>query len=203
MSEVLISSAPLHTAVLFLVFNRPNTTKQVFEAIRQARPPKIYVASDGARENIPGETERVEEVRRIVSDVDWPCEIKTLYRHKNLGCKEAIFSAINWFFENEEQGIIIEDDCLPSAEFFPYCEFYLDKYKYDDNIFSISGSRFGLSEKSCFSKYALMWGWATWRDRWKYYSLELEGVDEVCKKNSQIYQQDYIGEKYSKIQMLD
>ena len=112
----------LKTAVLFLVFNRPNTTRQVFEAIRQAKPPRLYVAADGPREGKLGEVECVEEVRTIVTAVDWPCEVKTLFRDKNLGCKEGVSSAITWFFEQEEQGIIIEDDCLPHLDFFSFCE---------------------------------------------------------------------------------
>ena len=92
-------STPLNTAVLFLVFNRPDVTAQVFEAIRQARPPRLYVEADGPRSNRPGETAKCDAVREIISHVDWPCELKTLFRTDNLGCKYAVSSAINWFFE--------------------------------------------------------------------------------------------------------
>ena len=110
----------LKTAVLFLVFNRPDTTRQVFEAIRQAKPPRLYVAADGPREGKLGEVERVKEVRTIATAVDWPCEVKTLFRDKNLGCKKGVSSAITWFFEQEKQGIILEDDCLPHLDFFSF-----------------------------------------------------------------------------------
>jgi GR25 family glycosyltransferase involved in LPS biosynthesis len=105
------------------VFNRLDTTKQVFEAIRQAKPPRLYVAADGAREA----KEKVKAVRDyIISNIDWECEVKTLFREQNFGCKMAVSS---WFFENEEMGIILEDDCLPSQSFFWFCEELLERYE--------------------------------------------------------------------------
>jgi len=162
---------PLNTAVLFLVFNRPDVTAQVFEAIRQAKPPRLYVAADGPRPNRPGEAERCAEVRRIATNVDWPCEVKTLFRESNLGCKRAVSDAITWFFENEPQGIILEDDCLPDPTFFRYCEELLERYRYDQRIGMISGDNFQFGRRRngdsyYFSKYVHIWGWATWRDRW-------------------------------------
>jgi len=161
----------LDTAVLFLVFNRPDVTAQVFEAIRQAKPPRLYVAADGPRANRPGEAERCAEVRRIATNVDWPCEVKTLFREGNLGCKRAVSDAITWFFENEPQGIILEDDCLPDPTFFRYCEELLERYRYDQRIGMISGDNFQFGRRRnddsyYFSKYVHIWGWATWRDRW-------------------------------------
>jgi GR25 family glycosyltransferase involved in LPS biosynthesis len=113
----------LTNAILFLVFNRLDTVKQVFEAIRQAKPPRFYIASDGPRYDRIGEKEKVEQVRKyILNTIDWECEVKTLFREQNFGCGRAVSSAITWFFEQEEQGIILEDDCLPTTSFFPYCE---------------------------------------------------------------------------------
>lgn len=110
---------PLETAVLFLIFRRPDTTKQVFEQIRKARPPRLYVAADGPRENVLGEADRVRQVREyVLNNIDWDCEVKTLFRDKNLGCKYAVSSAITWFFEHEEMGIILEDGAAPSLSFF-------------------------------------------------------------------------------------
>ena len=114
-STKFIPSQSLKTPVLLLVFNRLDVTKQVFESIKQAEPPKLYLAADGARPGIEGEGEKVKAVRDyIVSNTDWKCEVKTLFREENLGCKYAVSGAINWFFENEEQGMILEDDCLPT-----------------------------------------------------------------------------------------
>ena len=125
---------PLQTAVLFLVFNRPDTTAQVFEVIRQARPPRLYIAADGARPNRADEPELIARVREIATAVDWPCEVRTLFREENLGCKHAVSGGITWFFEHEEQGIILEDDCLPSQSFFWFCEELLEKYKDDKRV---------------------------------------------------------------------
>ena len=104
-------------ATLFIIFNRPTTTRKVFEAIRNYKPTKLFVAADGPRKNKSGEKERCEEARKITEQIDWPCEVKRLYRNKNLGCKLAVSSAITWFFSNVEEGIILEDDCLPNSTF--------------------------------------------------------------------------------------
>jgi hypothetical protein len=168
----------LETAVLFIVFNRPNTTRQVFEAIRKAKPPRLYIASDGPRSGNLGEADRVEVVRKISTNVDWPCEVKTLFRDRNMGCKHAVSGAISWFFEFEEQGIILEDDCLPSHSFFWYCEELLGKYKFDEKIYLISGDARGsesanMQEDYGFCKYPLIWGWASWANIWSKYNVNI------------------------------
>jgi hypothetical protein len=175
--------APLQTAVLFLVFNRPETTAQVFEAIRQAKPPRLYVAADGPRIGREGEADRVAKVREIATAVDWPCELKTLFREKNLGCKYAVSDAITWFFEQEEQGIILEDDCLPSQSFFWFCEILLNKYKHDTRLGMISGTKSCNAEfegKSyySFSRLVQIWGWATWRRAWQGYDVDIKNWKE-------------------------
>src|ERR1700722_3145211 len=108
----------MRSPVLFLVFNRPEPTAEVFAAIRAARPPRLYVAADGARPNRSGEAQRAEETRRVATAVDWPCEVKTLFRDRNLGCKQAVSQALDWFFECEPEGIVLEDDCVPDPSFF-------------------------------------------------------------------------------------
>ena len=171
----------LNTAVLFLVFNRLDTTMKVFEAIRQAKPPRLYVAADGARTNKEGEADKAQAVRDyIMQNIDWECEVKTLFREENLGCKYAVSGAITWFFENEEQGIILEDDCLPSQSFFWFCEELLNKYKDDLRVWHISGNNFDYKDNSCnendilFSMWSQVWGWATWKSRWNCYDVEFE-----------------------------
>ncbi|HEY1195884.1 nucleotide-diphospho-sugar transferase, partial [Flavobacterium sp.] len=180
----------LNTAVLFLVFNRLDTTREVFEAIREAKPPKLYVAADGERNS--EEAIKVQNVRNyITSNIDWDCEIKLLFRNKNLGCKVAISEAITWFFENEEMGIILEDDCKPSQSFFWFCENLLLKYKNDMRIWHIGGTstlnkEILLNDESYyFSKYNHIWGWASWADRWKAYDVKVSLFQEF-KKNDYI-----------------
>jgi hypothetical protein len=155
------------TPVLFLVFNRPDETEKVFEVIRSIAPKRLYIAADGPRYDRKGEPELCKRVREIVTDIDWECEVKTLFREKNLGCKYAVSEAINWFFLQEERGVILEDDCIPDLTFFPYCEQLLEKYKDDEQIISISGTNLGYEFRSQysygFSRFMNMWGWATWR----------------------------------------
>lgn len=169
-------------AVLFLVFNRPDTTVKVFEAIRAARPSRLYVAADGPRQSRPAEAAVVEKVRQIATQVDWPCEVTTLFRENNLGCKKAVSSAIDWFFEHEQEGIILEDDCLPHADFFPYCAQLLERYRDDDRVGFIAGTAFcdlrasGLTwadEDYVYARYPSVWGWASWRRAWKDYDVSL------------------------------
>lgn len=175
----------LKTPVLFLVFNRLDTTKRVFEEIRKAKPTKLFVAADGPRND--EEKRKTESVRKyILNNIDWKCEVKTLFREKNLGCKYAVSGAIDWFFENVEQGIILEDDCLPSQSFFRFCQEMLEKYKNDERIMSISGfnplGKFDIKKSYLFSKYFFCWGWATWRRGWEKMDLELQHYKNASKK---------------------
>lgn len=176
-SEVLFPAEPLKTAVLFLVFNRPDTTRKVFEAIRNAKPPRLYVAADGPRVSRAGEVERVQLVREIATNVDWPCEVKTLFRNENLGCKYAVSSAIDWFFDHEEQGVILEDDCLPSIEFFRFSEDMLVRYKAETRVMMVTGTNYlsgEIEQPYFFSEHFTIWGWATWRRAWALYDVEMK-----------------------------
>ncbi len=187
MTSSIAPPVPLQTAVLFLVFNRPDTTAQVFEAIRQAKPPRLYVAADGPREAKDGEAERVARVREIATAVDWPCEVKTLFREKNLGCGYAVKTAIDWFFSNEDMGIILEDDTLPSQSFFWFCQEMLRKFESNQSIMCVTGTNItqGLffSGGYFFSRYALMWGWASWRRAWSHYDFALEDWQALKRRN--------------------
>lgn len=177
-SNGLTPPTPLNTAVLFLVFNRPSTTRLVFDAIRQAMPPRLYISADGPRSSKAAEAQRCAEVRRIALAVDWPCEVKTLFRHENLGCKRAVSGGITWFFEQEERGIILEDDCLPHSDFFRFCEEMLERHADDERISVITGNNFQDGQKRggasyYFSKYNHCWGWASWRRAWQHYQGDL------------------------------
>ncbi len=163
------------TPVLFLIFNRPDTTQLVFESIRSVKPKYLYVAADGPRLNKDGENELCEYVRNIVlENIDWDCEVKTLFRDTNLGCGLAVSEAITWFFDNVEDGIILEDDCLPDISFFYFCSKLLDFYRFDDNVAMISGFNTFYSDDSYyFHTLASIWGWATWRRSWVFYNYKL------------------------------
>ena len=170
--------------ILFIIFNRPDVTKRIFEAIRIAMPKRLYIAGDGARASKAGEAKLVMETRKIAEQIDWECEVKTLFQEKNLGCGKGVSTAINWFFENEEMGIILEDDCLPNQSFFRFCGELLEKYKDNDSIGIISGDNFQRGKKwgknsYYFSDVINMWGWATWANRWKDFKLDVNELDET------------------------
>lgn len=160
------------TPILYIIFNRIDTVQQTFPVIKKQKPKHLYVAADGPRIEKSGEAEKCNQVRNwVLSQIDWDCEVKTLFREDNLGCGKGPASAISWFFENVEQGIILEDDCLPADSFFPFCETLLEKYKDDERIGMISG-RNNLTEIKTNFSFAFttgggIWGWATWRNRWK------------------------------------
>lgn len=167
--------------VLLLTFNRLNTTQQVFKQVAQYRPSKLYLASDGPRTHVQGEKDKVDQIRHFLTEnIDWECEVKTLFRPANLGCKIAVSEAISWFFEQEEYGIILEDDCLPHLSFFAFCATMLVTYRDDTRIMQVSGSNFigpytpDPQYRYFFSKYGGIWGWASWRRAWKHFELSPE-----------------------------
>lgn len=168
-----------NTPILFLVFNRPDSTKQVFDQIKKIQPKYLFVAADGARVGNIEEKEKCRQTREIIlSGIDWNCEVKTLFRDKNLGCGVAVSDAITWFFEQVEEGIILEDDCLPDLTFFDYCETLLEKYRFNNSIFMISGNNFWLGKYSIktsysFSRYCNIWGWATWKRSWQLFDYHM------------------------------
>ena len=179
----------LKTSVLFIVFNRFETTKQVFMSIKKARPPKLYIASDGPRDLVEGEIEKVNYIRNFInSNIDWDCEVKTLYRDQNLGCKLAVSGAIDWLFENEDMGIILEDDCLPTNSFFQFMEESLERYQKTLSVLMVSGYN-GFNFKIPFSndifksKFCSVWGWGTWRDRWLMYDLNIKSWNKYYNQN--------------------
>ncbi len=178
---------PLQTAVLLLAFNRPDVTSRVFEVIMSVKPPRLYVAADGPRANRPDEFAKCSEVRAIVSKVDWPCEVKTLFQIENLGCKLAVSSAITWFFKQEEEGIVLEDDCLPSLSFFWFCQELLERYRHDTRIWQICGfnpvaAGNSQGEDYYFTKNGPVWGWASWRRAWSVYDVSMSCWPDVRRK---------------------
>lgn len=179
--------SPLKVPVLLLIFNRPDTTRLVFEAIKQAKPEKLYIAGDGPRLNVTGETENCRRTRKIADSVTWDCEIKTLFQAKNLGCKHGVSSGIDWFFKCEEMGIVLEDDTVPSQSFFWFCQELLEKYKNDQRIMHINGTNFFWNKiqhsnaSYFFSQYGNIWGWASWRRAWKLYDVNTKDWDYLKK----------------------
>jgi len=160
------------TPVAFIIFNRPDSTQRVFDLIAKVRPSKLLVVADGPRHNRKGEAEKCALTRSIIDGVNWECEVITNYSDKNLGCKRRVSSGIDWVFEQVEEAIILEDDCLPDPSFFPFCQELLERYRQDQRIGMITGDNFQFGQRRnddsyYFSKYVHIWGWASWRDRWQ------------------------------------
>jgi hypothetical protein len=174
----------LTTPVAFLIFNRPDTTARVFEAIRQAKPPKLLVVADGPRPDRPDDVEKCKAARAIIDKVDWDCAVLTNYSDLNLGCKNRVSSGLDWVFSLVEEVIILEDDCLPHPSFFRFCQDLLDYYRDDERIMAISGDNFQLGRKRTeysyyFSRYNHIWGWASWRRAWQYYDVKMRLWQEI------------------------
>ena len=166
------------TPVLFLIFNRPDKTRQVFDEIKKARPQRLFVAADGPRASVAGEAEKCQATRDVIRQVNWECEVMTLYRDQNLGCGKAVSSAVDWFFEQVEEGVILEDDCLPDQSFFYFCQEMLKRYRDDTRVMHIGGSNFQRGEQVgdgdyYFSRLPHVWGWATWRRAWQRYDVTI------------------------------
>ncbi|HNP33568.1 MAG TPA: nucleotide-diphospho-sugar transferase [Flavobacterium sp.] len=155
------------TPILFLVFNRPEETSLSLEAIRKIKPKYLYIAADGPRPENRNDEVNCKKVRDIIlQGIDWDCEVKTLFREENLGCGTAVQGALDWFFNQVEMGIIVEDDIVPAPAFFDYCTILLDKYKDDSRIFTINGNNLTYENPKYdygLTGYFNMWGWATWR----------------------------------------
>lgn len=174
-----MSEFKLTVPVIFCVFKRLDTAQKVFETLRRARPPKLYIVSDGARDYVDGEKEKVEAVRDYIEkSIDWDCEVFKDYAAVNMGCGRRISSGISRVFETEEEAIILEDDCVPDDTFFRYCQEMLEHYRNDNRILMIGGTnpiaQMYLTEHDyLFSHVPFMWGWATWRRAWKLYDYNI------------------------------
>lgn len=192
--------------ILFLIFNRPETTFRVFNEIKAAKPSRLYIAADGPRPERPEEAILCQQTIDIVSKIDWQCKVEKLIRTSNLGCKQAVSSAIDWFFENEEEGIILEDDCLPAKSFFYYCDTLLEKFRYDSRIRHITGCNLQNGNtwgnaSTYFGNQTHVWGWASWKRVWADYDKDLKRYDEdeIAEKMSNIFTDAFLIEEWVSI----
>jgi hypothetical protein len=170
---------PANTPLLLIAWRRPYTLRQVIDAIRPVAPTRLFVACDGPNPERPGEAEKVAATRQVIEqEIDWPCQIERLYSDVNQGCRLGVSRAITWFFEQVEEGIILEDDCVPHPDFFPYCASLLERYRHDTRVWCISGNNFQNGQwrgdgSYYFSRYNHCWGWASWRRCWQHYDADL------------------------------
>ena len=190
----------LATPVLLIVFNRPSIAQKSFEQIRKVKPKQLFIAADGPRPNKPSDVESCAATREIINQIDWPCDLKTLFRDYNRGCGRGPAEAITWFFEHVEEGIVLEDDCLPTEGFFSFCAELLEHYRTDESIALISGTNpikrwKSTSQSYIYSAIGSTWGWASWRRAWKNFDYSAaawkteEGKERVTRtlKSNAIY----------------
>ena len=174
-------------AIAFFTFNRIEPVKRVFEVIREAKPNRLYLISDGPRAHKEGEDKKVAAVRSYIeSNIDWDCQVFKNYSSENLSCGKRLSSGISWVFESEERAIFLEDDILPDVSFFRYCEEMLEHHKNDDNIFLISGNNpidnlYDIKEDYTYTKIPFIWGWATWKHSWEKFQFDITDWPEVKK----------------------
>ncbi|HEY0791767.1 MAG TPA: hypothetical protein VGD78_11955 [Chthoniobacterales bacterium] len=176
------------------MFNRPDVTAEVMEALRQVRPRHLFVAADGPRPGAADDPELCRRTREIAAHPDWKCEVSTLFQNDNLGCGRGASTALSWFFDQVEAGILLEDDCCPSRSFFDFSAYFLEKYRDEERVGSIGGNFFlpptvRMEQPYYFSKYLQCWGWATWRRTWQHYRYDLSFLpqdewDRICRENA-------------------
>lgn len=174
--------------VLMILYNRPDHAWRVFDKIKELRPKSLFIAVDGAKPERTGDAQAVTMCQKLVDAIDWPCQVKTLFREVNLGCKIAVSSAISWFFEHVEFGIILEDDCLPDSSFFNFCRELLLRYEMNERVMHIGGANLipdqqWSSNSYIFTKICHIWGWATWRRAWKHYDVNMKSFPEDTKSS--------------------
>lgn len=146
-SKAIVEVMALKTPVVFIIFNRSDTTEKVFAEIAKVRPRKLLVIADGPRPDHPSDIERCKAARAVIERVDWDCEVLTNYSEANLGCKACVSSGLDWAFQNVEEVIILEDDYLPHPTFFRFCEESLERYRDDERIALISGTNLKIVQK--------------------------------------------------------
>ena len=167
--------------LLLIAFNRPEPTARVLAVLRQLQPERLYVACDGPRPDRPGEAERCAQVRELIeASIDWPCQLHKLFQPSNLGCRRGVTAALDWFFDQVEEGIVLEDDILPDLSFFPFCQGLLERYRHDTRIGVIAANNHQRSAPADdssyrFSIYSHCWGWASWRRAWRCNDPQLAG----------------------------
>ena len=177
----------LRTPVVLIIYNRPDTTREVFAKVAQACPRNLFVIADGPRRERPGDDERCAAARSVVADIQWDCNVLRNYADENLGCKQRVATGLDWVFSLVDDAIILEDDCVPSESFFRFCDELLERYREDERVMHISGDNFLANQPNrifdyYFSRYPHVWGWATWRRAWRYFDVTMKHWKEVPDK---------------------
>ena len=182
------------TPILFLIFNRPTKTKRVLEVLQILKPAQVYLVADGPREGNVDDLTLCNETRDLaLKMIDWPCELVRYFRDENVGCGKGVSDAITWFFSHVEEGIILEDDCLPDLSFFAFCSVLLNRYRDNNKIMHIGGNNFQFGQirgdgDYYYSFFSHNWGWATWRRAWSHFQYDLDSQKGLIGK---VYRASY------------
>jgi len=176
----------LTTPVAFIIFNRPDKTKKVFEEIRKVKPAELFIIADGPKKNNDEDNHLCLETRDIVEKIDWDCKVHKDYSNNNIGLRKRVSTGLNWVFEHTEEAIILEDDCVPHPTFFRFCEELLDYYRNEEKIMAIAGTNFISLQKPennsyFFSAFVNVWGWASWRRAWINYDDKINDWPNLSK----------------------
>ena len=176
----------LNTPVILSVFNRPESTRRVFEAIARAKPKQLFVFADGPRS--AADADHCAQARAVVENVDWACDVKYHYSETNLGARECYKSGVDWAFSEVDEGIVLDDDCVPDSTFFLFSQDMLERYRHDLRVMMVCGTnylgRWKASRQSYhFSHFGSVWGWASWKRAWACYDASMSAWgDENVKK---------------------
>lgn len=161
----------VETPVLFVTFVRPDYARQTWEGIKATKPKTLYFYSNKGRAEKEGEVERNNEIRSYINEIDWDCDLHIFFREECVNVYDSLRGAIDWLFDNEERGIILEEDCVPTKAFFSFVDQMIEKFKEDKRVWCISGDNIIKQNPSgydyMFSHLHAMYGWASWRDRWR------------------------------------
>lgn len=187
---------------ILVVFNRPQHTARLVQQLTAVRPRRLLVVADGPRANRPREREAVDEVRKTLDRIPWPCEVERNYADVNMGCRARVASGLTWAFSLVEEAIILEDDISVEPTFVRYCEELLERYRDDHRIGSISATDYSAGNQPgpasyWFSRYNLFWGWATWRRAWNLYDDEMscmspsasDGLDSILRRTFDLWRE--------------
>lgn len=192
--------------ILYIVFNRLDTVQRTFPVLQAVKPSKLFIAADGPRANREGEAEKCKQVKEYVtSNINWECTVQTLFREENLGCDKNVSSAITWFFNNVEMGIVLEDDCLADLTFFPFCRELLYKYKDEPKVMHIAGdnpvqySKLPNHESYYFEPIQHCWGWASWARSWKHFTFELDDSYRIVLETNEYFKNKRTKEQWTNI----
>lgn len=178
-----------NTPVLLIIFNRPDKVERLIDSLRTVKPAKVYVSADGPRKHVPADNARCIAARSVINKIDWPCEVFTNFHDCNTGADFGPEKALNWFFAEVDEGIVLEDDCIAHPDFFRFATDMLSRYRTNDKIMMISGNNFqnGISRGEgsyYFSKYPSTWGWASWKRAWQHYDTKNSAYTEFLDKNT-------------------